>query len=554
VFRRAVDENHPGVAVEPGAAGDQLRVSARFGHGADDDRRGVAADPCGGGDGRSGVVARGRDSREDHRDARGEAGDAAEERRDVREQARGAGAEPRDAFVEPGAALVEPRALPADRVADGGEACARPGEACARPGEACAGPAGCVARFGECGAGSVAPVAGSVGGDADFVAGSGGLAGSCARSAASRAALGGHRDDSDEHVEVRDERVAGFVDDVAGFVGARAASAESPATREAGCFAAAVSPGRAVCGGGAARAWRESLILSGGRGVVRQMGHTTRYHGPRIPLRAVRTTRCRPGRTGRDHPNTKQHTDRNNERYTMKTEQKNKLVSYTAAEAVLRANPEVANVPGLPAKLAAFSNRIAEIHDLALVQGQPLAVSLAKRDALFASMARLTTKVAGAVMNVARDRRLDELAAAVQFRRSALRHARPPERLWLARRVLGAAHGVPEALAVYGVTADTLADFQARIDAAADGVHMVRTTVTARRAATERLRIMIRETDLMLREELDPLVEQMREEQPQFHADYRAAREVVDVRGSRAPAGAPAELASPSSPPLHLAA
>ena len=116
----------------------------------------------------------------------------------------------------------------------------------------------------------------------------------------------------------------------------------------------------------------------------------------------------------------------------MKTVQKNKLVSYTAAEAVLRANPEVANVPGLPAKLAAFSNRIAEIHELALVQGQPLAVSRARREALFASMNQLTTKVAAAVMNVARDRRLEELAAAVQFKRSALRVSRPPERLWLA--------------------------------------------------------------------------------------------------------------------------
>jgi hypothetical protein len=220
----------------------------------------------------------------------------------------------------------------------------------------------------------------------------------------------------------------------------------------------------------------------------------------------------------------------------MKTEQKNKLVSYAAAEAVLRANPEVANVPGLPAKLAAFSNRIAEIHELALIQGQPLAVSRAKREALFASMNQLTAKVAAAVMNVARDRKIEELAAAVQFKRSALRYARPPERLWLAQRVLTAAQGVVDALATYGVTAETLAEFQARIETASDGVHMARTTVTARRAATERLRVMIRETDAMLREELDPLVAQLAEQQPQFHADYRAAREVVDVPGSRPPA------------------
>ena len=80
-------------------------------------------------------------------------------------------------------------------------------------------------------------------------------------------------------------------------------------------------------------------------------------------------------------------------------------------------------------------------------------------------------------------------------------------------------------------------------------MHLARTTVTARRAATERLRVMIRETDAMLREELDPLVEQLREDQPQFHADYRAAREVVDVRGRRAPAEAAAGPAGSATSP-----
>jgi len=229
----------------------------------------------------------------------------------------------------------------------------------------------------------------------------------------------------------------------------------------------------------------------------------------------------------------------------MNTKQKNRLVSYTAAEAVLRANPEVANVPGLPAKLAAFSNRIAEIHELALAQGRLLAVSIAKREALFAAMAAQTMMVAGAAMNVARDHRLEELAAAVQFRRSDLSGLRPPERLWIARRVLAAAQSVTGDLGTYGVTAETLAAFEASIVAAAEGVHMTRTTVTAKRAATERLRVLISEMGAILRKEIDPLVERLRDMQPQFYADYRAAREVVDVRGRHAPAGEPRTRAVP---------
>lgn len=236
----------------------------------------------------------------------------------------------------------------------------------------------------------------------------------------------------------------------------------------------------------------------------------------------------------------------------MNTRQKNKLDAYTATEAVLRSTPEVAGVPGLPAKLEAFSRRIAELHALGCTQSEPPGVSVARREMLFAAMAALTIEIAGAVMIVARDRRRSDLAEAVLFRRSALQRNRPAERIWLAHRVHETALSVLDGLAPYGVTAERLAELQARIEAAAEGAGTMRTAVTARRAATEGLRELFRDTDAMLRMELDPLVERLRPTQPQAFASYRAAREIVHRRGSRATgAESPAVVPTPevATPP-----
>lgn len=247
--------------------------------------------------------------------------------------------------------------------------------------------------------------------------------------------------------------------------------------------------------------------------------------------------------------------------------QSNKLASYTATEAVLKSNPEIASVTGLPAKVAVLSERIAEINALAGTQTQPLEASTARRDQIFEAMAETTLEVAGAVANVARDHTMPDLLQVVRVGRTAFRHLRRSHRIWIAQRVHDAALSVLDRLGVYGVTAETLATFLARITTASEGVHMPRTTVAAKKAATERLVSLFQATDTLLSEEIDRLVIRLRKVQPEFYAAYRTARRIVDVRGRRAgtaEAGAPSGASTPApsgvqptpttTPPVNLAA
>jgi len=232
----------------------------------------------------------------------------------------------------------------------------------------------------------------------------------------------------------------------------------------------------------------------------------------------------------------------------MNMKQNNKLVSFSACEAVLKANPEIVSVPGLPGKVAMLSARIGEIHELAQIQNQPLEVTTARRDRIFEELADAALAVAAAATSLAQDRGDGELLRAARVAPSEFSVPRRSRRVWLAQRVHDAAQGVLEHLAPYGVTEETLASLRVRIEAATAGIHLPRTAVTSRRAATQRLVALFREVDGLFKDGIDRLVLRLRKSQPQFYADYRAARQLVDWRGKRPAAEDPSSTPPQETP------
>lgn len=231
----------------------------------------------------------------------------------------------------------------------------------------------------------------------------------------------------------------------------------------------------------------------------------------------------------------------------MNSHQHNKLDAYNAVAVLLASAPEIANVPGLPGKVALLSAKTGEINSLAQTQMQPLQASTTKRDKLLEEMAEMTLDIAGFVKTVAREQNLPELAELVIIG-AGYRRMRRAHRVIIAQRVADAAQTVLSHLANYGVTADTLDGLRARIQVAGAGLTIPRSTTVEKKAATTKLAVLFAEVDILLREQIDPLVFPLRKTQVELYARYRAARSIVDRRGPRR--GSRGEASA--SPPVPL--
>jgi hypothetical protein len=225
----------------------------------------------------------------------------------------------------------------------------------------------------------------------------------------------------------------------------------------------------------------------------------------------------------------------------MNAKQTHKLASITATESLLKASPMIiANAPGLPEKLTMLSARVDEINRLAKVQTQPVQVRTAERNRILDEMTDMTLEIAGFVRTVANELQLEQLALSVRVGIGSFRRARRSHRVWFAQRVADAAQSVIRNLGVYGVTAETLATLQERIDIATRRVNLPRETMDEKMAATKRLVSIFKEVDSMLENEIDPLVFPLRKANIEFHARYRATRSIINQPRSHAVTSTPA--------------
>jgi len=234
----------------------------------------------------------------------------------------------------------------------------------------------------------------------------------------------------------------------------------------------------------------------------------------------------------------------------MNTKQSNKLASYGAVEALLQATPEINSVTGLPEKLTVLSAKVGEIHSLAKTQTQPLRASATARDLVLDAMADQALEIAGLITTLARDIKAPQLAESVEVGRSSFRRARRGHRQWFAQRVLEAANEVLPQLAAYGVTAETLDAFKARIEAGQAATSQARNVVVDKVASTRRLIDLFAEVDELVKDQIDRLVFRLRKDHPGFDARYVEARTIIDRRGFRRTGTETEEAATPVEAPV----
>ena len=202
--------------------------------------------------------------------------------------------------------------------------------------------------------------------------------------------------------------------------------------------------------------------------------------------------------------------------------------------------------PALVAAHGALVTKLADADTHAAIQRLPLQGRTKDRNEVFTKTWNAAFIVAGLVRAYALANGLHDLAAKVRVKRYFFDRGRIRRRIELAQQIHDAAASVLPQLADYRVTAALLTDLQTKIDDANALFTTIRAAIANRKLATGSLEAALQSAYDLLKNEIDPLVESLREENPAGYQLYRSARMIIDRPG--ATAEQPTAQPQPTSP------
>lgn len=240
--------------------------------------------------------------------------------------------------------------------------------------------------------------------------------------------------------------------------------------------------------------------------------------------------------------------------------QENKVAMARAVRAVCQGGTTItAGIAAFPAAFAAFNATLDNIDAQAQRQTVQLRPTIEQRDQSEAAMIDATLAIAGMASTYADQLGLKPLATQVRVTEGDFNRARSAVRVRMAQQVCDVVRPVAAQLANHGVTAAALDDLQAKIDAMSEALPTPRQTTAEKKAATAEIAAQLNELDSILRNQLDPLLRTVRKTNRTFYNEYQAARQIVNVPGTRTqdpatpaiPAAAPAVETSAAQAPAE---
>jgi hypothetical protein len=180
------------------------------------------------------------------------------------------------------------------------------------------------------------------------------------------------------------------------------------------------------------------------------------------------------------------------------------------------------------AGVTALDAQMESIDEQAQIAAGNSGAANAKRLAL-AALGKAAEEIIGAVRAYATKNALPEIAAQVDYSPTDFIAGKARAVVSRANAVHAAANGVVAALADFGITPAKLTAFKKKIDAF-DGVKTSpRESIVQRKAANELLPTLVRAAVDILNDQLDGLMPQFQDVNPNFYEEYFAARIIVDT-------------------------
>ncbi|HCY76737.1 MAG TPA: hypothetical protein DHV28_12525 [Ignavibacteriales bacterium] len=214
----------------------------------------------------------------------------------------------------------------------------------------------------------------------------------------------------------------------------------------------------------------------------------------------------------------------------MQDKLENKFTMYKALESLLDANSaKLSPITALTPIIADFKDRIVAIQakdDLANTADAGNTSTKANDEAALISDAVTIAAALYALGASTNDEHLKELS---KVTKSSLKNLRDTQLTTQVSNIKNLADANSAALAGYGITAPMITDLDAKITAfnTSLGARELGSNVSS--AAFQQMEIMFKETDKLLKEQMDKIMEIFRTSDPQFYSEYEQSREIIDL-------------------------
>lgn len=207
----------------------------------------------------------------------------------------------------------------------------------------------------------------------------------------------------------------------------------------------------------------------------------------------------------------------------------NKLVMYHSVQSHLDRNKSMwTSIPAMATTINDFELLLAEIENyIQLTSGNKkgIAQQKAAQQALVIAHAYELSSVLYAMAIKKNDA---ILAAKVDFTETDLLKKRDDNLVTTCRNILEFATEHLAELIAYEVTADELIVLKEEINRFAENLTTGRVSVSERKAANEKLKIVFLQVDALLKKQLDRIMVRYRKTEPDFYATYQNLRRIIN--------------------------
>lgn len=214
----------------------------------------------------------------------------------------------------------------------------------------------------------------------------------------------------------------------------------------------------------------------------------------------------------------------------MTKSEENKLSMLEAVYALLQGNTDkTATIPAFAEGETGLQTLIQKIKDTNSQFKNLAAGKTATKHAAEDSLVEAVLEVSNSLFVIARRNKDEELKVKAGINISDLRGMRDTELAGKCQDIATSAADMADELVNYGITADKLTELNNKIAAYQTALGAQESGLAERTAARQALSDLFKQTDELLKEELDSLMELFRNSETDFYNQYQAARVIRDL-------------------------